>query len=141
MHQAGIDVEAVDVERIGSVSAALGAQRFGELLDMLSMRLLRLSAAIESLPGDAAGLVSALHQSRGSAASLGLVGLATALTDIEAQISRALSGGAPLPDPATMAGVKIAGRALHGYWQAASRAAARHVSRSAPDHASGIRST
>jgi HPt (histidine-containing phosphotransfer) domain-containing protein len=138
MQPACIDVEAVDAARIATLSNVLGNQRFGELLTILSVRLQRLSAAIEMLPGDASSLVSTLHQSRGSAASLGLVGLAQALTDIEAQIARMLGRAGPLPDPARLARIKIAGRALHGYWSAASRAASRHVSSCAQDHASGI---
>jgi hypothetical protein len=97
--------------------------------------LQRLSAGIEKLPADAAELTSALHQSRGSAASLGLVGLAIVLTEIEAQIARMLGGDGNLPDPTTMAGVRIAGGALHGYWRAASRAAAHHVAAPPQDHA------
>ncbi len=138
MQQAGIDVAAVDVPRIICVSNALGAQRFGELLTILSVRLQRLSGAIETLPADAAGLLAALHQSRGSCASLGLVGLSVALTDIEAQIARAMGGSDPLPDPVTIAGVKIAGRALHGYWRTASRAAASHLATCLQDQASGM---
>ena len=138
MQQAGIDVAAVDVPRIICVSNALGAPRFAELLTILSVRLQRLSGAIEILPADAAGLIAALHQSRGSCASLGLVGLSVALTDIEAQIARALGGPGPLPDPTAMACIKIAGRALHGYWRAAARAASSHVATPAQDQASGM---
>jgi hypothetical protein len=127
MQQAGLDVAAVDAERILCVSRALGAQRFGELLAILSVRLQRLSGAVARLPDDAAGLVAALHQSRGSATSLGLVGLAVVLTDLEAQITGALGGSGPISDPSTMARIKIAGGALHGYGQTASRAAAHHA--------------
>ena len=127
MQLGSIDVEAIDVERIAAVSEALGVQRFGELMAILGIRLQRLSAGIEKLPECAAELVSALHQSRGSAASLGLVGLTIALTDIEAQIARTISGNGPAPEASRMASVRIAGRALHGYWRAAAGAASRHI--------------
>jgi hypothetical protein len=133
--------DLVDAERIAAVSASLGARRFEELLDILSARLQRVSTAIETLPADAAGLVFALHQSRGSAASLGLVGLAAALTDIEAQIARAPRGFAPVPDAATLAALKSAGRTLQGAWQGALQAATRHGAKGGRTQASGICST
>ncbi len=138
MHQAGIDVEAVDAERIAIVSNALGRQRFCELLTLLSVRLQCLSAAIDDMPADVAGLIATLHQSRGSAASLGLPGLAAALTDIEARITHLQVCDGTLTDLAAIACVKIAGRALPGYGRAASRAASRHMALQDQDHASGI---
>jgi hypothetical protein len=134
MQEPHIDVESVDAERIAAVSKALGARRFGELLALLCMRLQRLAAAIEHLPADAAGLAAGLHQSRGSAASLGLVGLAEAMIHMEAQIARALGGA----EPSMMAEIKIAARALHDYGNAASRAASHHVQPVVRDQASGI---
>jgi hypothetical protein len=131
MDQPSIAVEALDIQRIVAVSTALGTRRFGELLTILSMRLQGLSACIERLPEGAADLVLALHQSRGSAASLGLAGLAITLTDIEAQMAH-------LPDPAAMACIKIAGRTLHRHGHTAVRTAALHVEEPRPDHASGM---
>ena len=127
MQQAGLDVAAVDAHRISCVADALGAHRFGELLVIFSVRLQRLSGAIEMLPADAPRLVAALHQTRGSATSLGLVGMAIVLADLEAQMTRVLGGSGRMPDPSAMARIKIAGRALHGYGRTASRAAANHA--------------
>jgi hypothetical protein len=140
MQLTGIDVEAIDAERIAAVSKALGPQRFVELLTLLSVRLQCVSAAIELLPANARALLSLLHQSRGSAASLGLVGLGVILSEMEAQIARVLGACEHAADPTAMACIKIAGRALQGYWSAASRAAACHVPAQGPDHASGTRS-
>jgi hypothetical protein len=134
-------VDLVDAERIAAVSESLGARRFEELLDILAVRLQRVSTALETLPADAAGLAFSLHQSRGSAASLGLVGLAAALTDIEAQIAGAPSGSAPMSNPAALAGLKSAGHALQGAWQAALLAATRHGAKGGQNQASGICST
>jgi hypothetical protein len=117
----------VDIDRISAVAKALGARRCGELLNVLEVRLHGLSAAIEALPANAADIVAALHQSRGSAASLGLVGLSLALTDIEAQVADLLSGSPTLPDACALACIKIEGRALAGYVRAALQAAAGHV--------------
>jgi hypothetical protein len=131
MNQPDIDVQAVDVPRIVAVSRALGAPRFVELLAVLAVRLQGLSAAIDDLPEGAADLALSLHQSRGSAASLGLAGLAILLTDIEARIARP-------NDPAEMAGVKIAGRTLQAHGRAAARAATHHAAKPLQDHASGM---
>jgi hypothetical protein len=102
--------EPIDAARIAAVSAALGPQRLHELMLLLGGRVHRLAAAAELFPENAESCLAALHQSRGSAASLGLVALATALDRMEAE--------AAIGD---VAAVRQAGRALPQLWEDALR--------------------
>jgi hypothetical protein len=81
---------ALDVARIEAVSAAVGPRRLGELIVILAGRIETLVAAAEMFPAAAEECLHALHQSRGSAASLGFLGLADGLARMEAKLRQAL---------------------------------------------------
>jgi HPt (histidine-containing phosphotransfer) domain-containing protein len=75
-----------------------------ELVLLLGDRVAKLAADAEAYPEDAEDFMAALHQSRGSAASLGLVALAAGLGRMEADARR----GEDLGE---------AGRALQQHWR------------------------
>jgi HPt (histidine-containing phosphotransfer) domain-containing protein len=106
---ADIASESVDAARIAAVSAAVGPRRLRELLLILGARIENLATAAELFPEAAEDCIAALHQSRGSASSLGLVALAEALARMEAYARHGGDVGA----------VKEAGRALRGVWREA----------------------
>ncbi len=76
--------------RIKAVSAAVGPLRLRELSLILAGRVETLVDAAERFPEGAEECLPALHQSRGSAASLGFVALADGCARMEAQLRQAL---------------------------------------------------
>jgi len=82
----------------------VGPRRLRELVLLLGERVAKLAADAEAYPEGAEDFMAALHQSRGSAASLGLVALAEGLGRMEA---RAKQGG----------DLREAGRGLLGLWK------------------------
>jgi hypothetical protein len=98
--------DAIDAGRLAAVSAAVGRPRLRELFLILGERIEILAAAAEMFPEGGEDFIAALHQSRGSAASLGLVAVADCLARMEAC---ARHGG----------DVRDAGRALPGLWEKA----------------------
>ncbi len=116
--------DAVDAARIEAVSAAVGPRRLNELMLILEGRVQNLSAAAEVFPEGAEDWLAALHQSRGSAASLGFLALAEGLARMEALGRQALlqaeAGGRDLA--AAREAVRQAGRGLPGLWKEAVRA-------------------
>jgi len=104
---ADIASDAIDRARIAAVAAAVGPRRLQELLLVLGGRVESLAAAAREFPESAEAFLAALHQSRGSAASLGLVGLAEALARLEAHARQGEDVEA----------VRQAGRALPEIWR------------------------
>lgn len=126
------DVDGIDAEVLRSVAKALGAVRLAELLVIFEARIGWLSTAVAATPGDPSGLLATLHQSRGSAASLGFTRLDRALAGIEQWLKPAAAH-----DARFTARIDVPGRdvprlselvaALEGAWQASLAAAAKHV--------------
>jgi len=108
--------DAIDAARIATVAAAIGQPRLNELMNILAARVRALAAASEMFPDGAEACLDALHQSRGSAASLGLVALAEALAHMEALGRQADAQGRDC------AAIRQAGRALPELWKDAVRA-------------------
>lgn len=76
----------IDKQLFCSVAVALGAPRLAELLGVFGARTELLAAALVTLPGDRASVLAMLHQSRGSAASLGFTKLQEVLAAIELRL-------------------------------------------------------
>ena len=80
----------------------MGDGRLGQLLLILRSRLEAISTDAHSAAAygarAAALLKSVAHQSRGSASSLGLIGLAAALRDLELAVEQATASEGQLPD-------------------------------------------
>jgi HPt (histidine-containing phosphotransfer) domain-containing protein len=76
----------IDGQLFCSVAVALGAPRLAELLVVFGARIELFVAALVALPGDRASVLATLHQSRGSAASLGFTKLQEVLADIELRL-------------------------------------------------------
>jgi hypothetical protein len=95
---------AIDSVRVAAVCAAVGPQRLRELVLLLGGRVAQLAAAAALYPDAAEDFMAALHQSRGSAASLGLVALAEGLACVEARAK-------------TSGDVAAAGRGLIALWE------------------------
>jgi hypothetical protein len=110
---ADIASDAINVARIAAVSAAVGPQRMAELMQILGARVEHLVAAADMFPECAEDCLFALHQSRGSAASLGFLALAEGLARMEA-LGRQV--------PCDLAALRRAGRALPGLWAEAVQA-------------------
>jgi len=119
MEDTNIALYAVDAARIEAVSAAIGTQRLQELIRVLAGRVQNLAAAAEVFPEAAEDFLAALHQSRGSASSLGFLTLAEALARMEE-----LGRQATLQAKA----VRQAGRALPGVWKEAMEALEGRIS-------------
>jgi hypothetical protein len=121
---ADIASNAIDAARIKAVSAAVGPLRLGELILILAGRVESLAAAAEMFPEAAEDCLPALHQTRGSAASLGFGLLADGLARMEAQLRqtllRAQAGERDLA--AAWGEVLEASRALPRLWKDALRA-------------------
>jgi HPt (histidine-containing phosphotransfer) domain-containing protein len=96
----------IDRARVAAVCAAVGPQRLRELMQILGARIETLAAAAEIFPEGAEDCLAALHQCRGSAASLGLVALAEGLARMEAHGKNGKD-------------VREAGRALPKLWKKA----------------------
>jgi HPt (histidine-containing phosphotransfer) domain-containing protein len=77
----------VDGPLICSASMTLGVSRLAELLVVFEARIERLAAALAALPDNLGDILATLHQSRGSAATLGLTELERVLADIERRLS------------------------------------------------------
>jgi HPt (histidine-containing phosphotransfer) domain-containing protein len=116
---ADIVSDTIDAARMAAVSAALGPQRLGELMLILGGRVQKLAEAAELLPESAEAWLAALHQSRGSAASLGLVALAAGLARVEALGRQA--NVAEHDREAAWEAVRQVGRALPDLWEEAQR--------------------
>jgi hypothetical protein len=97
-------LRAIDPARVAAVAAAVGPPRLRELLLLLGDRVAMLAADADAYPEGAEDFMASLHQSRGSAASLGLVALAEGLGRMEADARR---GG----------DLREAGRGLLGLWR------------------------
>jgi HPt (histidine-containing phosphotransfer) domain-containing protein len=104
---ADIESGAIDTARLAAVAAAVGAQRLHELMLVLGQRVESLAASAEVFPEAAEDCLAALHQSRGSAASLGFMALAEGLARMEALARQGQDAAA----------VREAGRALHWLWR------------------------
>ena len=77
----------VDPHGLRSAIGALGAARLAELMVILEVRIEWISYALAATPGDRAALLASLHQSRGSAVSLGFSRLNRALADVEQRLN------------------------------------------------------
>ena len=113
----------------------MGAERLGQLLLVLRGRLEAMSAHARAATYDgvaAATLKSATHKSQGSASSLGLMGLAAALRDLEDAIDTAPPGEDRLPNT-----IMAALGALEIAQSGASVAMASRYPTLACDHADG----
>lgn len=82
---------SVDVRVLRSVAETLGMSRLAELLVIFEARIEWLEAALGALPADFGVLLHVLHQSRGSAASVGF----NRLNKILAEVEQGLRLGAP----------------------------------------------
>lgn len=71
----------LNAARAVAVAHLVGREKLNEMLDLLSQRLASLAADHSVLPPEAA--IRLVHQSQGSASSLGLHGLHRALCDLE----------------------------------------------------------
>jgi HPt (histidine-containing phosphotransfer) domain-containing protein len=119
-----IVLDAVDTTRIEAVSAAIGTQRLQELIRVLDGRVQNLARAAVVFPQSSEDFLAALHQSRGSAASLGFLALAEALARME-ELGRQTTLQAESAEPdfaAACEAVRQAGRALPGLWKEAMEA-------------------
>lgn len=111
----------------------LGISRLAELLDIFEARIELLSAALITLPCDQAGTLAVLHQSRGSAATLGFTGLEQVLADIERRLSPSVgnasckSSGVRAPDTGAASLSHQAVNALGEAWKSSLTAAALHI--------------
>jgi hypothetical protein len=108
--------DSIDAARIAAVAAAVGRQRLHELMLILAERVQSLAAAAETFPESAEACLAALHQSRGSAASLGFLALAEGFGRMEVLGRQAEAGECDFE------AVRQAGRALPGLWKDAMRA-------------------
>lgn len=98
----------IDIGRVEALEVTLGAERLCELVLLLRVRLRDAAARASVLAPEAeAGLPGLLHQSRGSAGSLGLAAVSQALSDLEIMVE----GGA-LSDPMGRGALVAAMRAL-----------------------------
>lgn len=104
------DQPIIDAGLLSAASGALGVARLAGLLVIFEARLAGLGAALMAEGGDRAALVATLHQSRGSAVSLGFSGLERALAHAELWLavqapqaadgtSRGVTPGSEAPDP------------------------------------------
>jgi hypothetical protein len=121
---ADIGSAAVDAARLEEVSAALGRQRLHELILVLAGRVQTLAEGAELFPESAEEFLAGLHQSRGSAASLGFLAVAEGFSRVEVLGRQALrlaeAGEHDLA--AAWEAVRQAGRVLPGLWEDAERA-------------------
>jgi len=92
------------------VLAAVGRQRLQELILVLAGRVQALAEAAERFPESAEECLAGLHQSRGSAASLGFVALAEGFARAEAL------GRQAADERAGWEAVRQAGRELPVLW-------------------------
>lgn len=86
----------VDVARVGELAQLLGVERLGELIDILDVRLNQVILRFNEQPG-AVDLIDSVHQSNGSASSLGFPRLAGLLRQLETLLRKAakeVAGGA-----------------------------------------------
>lgn len=81
------DLSNVNRQLIRSAAITLGISRLAELLVVFEARIEWLTDALVALPYNHAGILATLHQSRGSAATLGFTALERVLADIEMQLS------------------------------------------------------
>lgn len=86
----------IDGQVLQSAAAALGAVRLAELLAIFEARIEWLSDALVATQNDRAALLARVHQCRGSAASLGFIGLDRALAEIEQWLAPGAAQAAPM---------------------------------------------
>lgn len=106
----------VDAAILRSVTGLLGAPRLAELLGVFEARIAWLGEALAALPDGHAAILASLHQSRGSAVSLGFTGLDRALAEIQQRLGPEMARG-DLDD---------LGEAMRRAWQACLAEAALH---------------
>ncbi|HEY2660485.1 MAG TPA: hypothetical protein VGI79_12250 [Caulobacteraceae bacterium] len=90
---------SIDQDRLKALLGVLGRERLGQLLQLLQERLTALRADMASKGPDWRLQRAALHQSLGSASSLGLTALAASLGRLEAAIDQALEAKADNLNP------------------------------------------
>jgi hypothetical protein len=120
------DRTAIDAGLLGAASGALGAARLAGLLVVLEARLASLSETFIAGRGDHAALLWTLHQSRGSAASLGFRRLERALADAERRLALEAAEGA-CPSDAWGSDAPGLGRAIMEAWQVSLAGAALQI--------------
>lgn len=81
------DPPPVDLARTAALRALLGTDRMMALLDILSARLDAIAAAVSALPFARADVAAIVHQSQGSAGSLGLTKVMHLLQRLEETIA------------------------------------------------------
>ena len=82
------DFENVDRQLFYTAATTVGVSRLADLLIVFEVRIAWLSAALVALPHDQPAILATLHQSRGSAATLGFANLERVLADIESQLNQ-----------------------------------------------------
>lgn len=82
------DFENVDRQLFYTAATTVGVSRLADLLIVFEVRIAWLSAALVALPSDQPGILATLHQSRGSAATLGFANLERVLANIESQLNQ-----------------------------------------------------
>ena len=78
----------IDAARVVELARLLGADRLGELFDILCARLNMIKIGLEGQSGRQE-LIDMVHQSRGSASNLGLLRMARRLGILESDMRRA----------------------------------------------------
>lgn len=89
---AGPDIEreaGTDKARIVELARLLGSQRLGELFDILHVRLSEMMTRFDD-PSNCLEMIDVIHQSQGSASSLGLSRVASSLGRIEILMRQAV---------------------------------------------------
>lgn len=71
-----------------TAATTVGVSRLADLLTVFEVRIAWLSAALVVLPHNQPRILATLHQSRGSAATLGFATLERVLANIESQLNR-----------------------------------------------------
>lgn len=115
----------VDAEVFRSVADVLGAARLAGLLDIFETRIAWLGDALLDPQGDRAALLASLHQSRGSALSLGFAGLDRTLAEIQQRLSPEAAQAAGRSDASVSEAPALRGlgEAMMAAWQSSLAAA------------------
>jgi HPt (histidine-containing phosphotransfer) domain-containing protein len=125
--------DTIDGQLLCSVAVTLGVSRLAELLVVFEARIGSLAAALVALPGDRASVLATLHQSRGSAASLGFTKLQRVLADIELRLGPKANStayglpGIDAPEIETPLLSYPAAAAVGVAWQASLTSATLHI--------------
>ena len=86
--------ENVDRNLLYAAATTIGVPRLADLLIVFDRRITSLATALIALPHDQPGVIAKLHQSRGSAATLGFVELERVLADIETRLTQEIDNTA-----------------------------------------------